>query len=129
MGIAVTGSATSLSLIGNTIRGATTGIAISAASTGTIIGNDVQATATGVSFNGTVQFNHIARGTTGLVAVNNQLVAYNVFDQIGTTSLPVTGKSYVQIISNTFYSATASHVVASGASSDIEVRDNVFWTD
>ena len=112
------------------VYGNTTGVSGSGILGGTdlSLANLIEANTTGVTFNGPVQYSRIARGTTGLVATSNQIIDHVVFDQIGTTSLAVTGGNNVQIINDTFYSPTASHIVISGAASGVEVRNNILWT-
>ena len=91
--------------------------------------NLIELNTTGVNFVGPIQFNRIANNQVGIVAASNQLIDHNDIYRNIVQGVHITGRSNVQIISNTFYSPSGDQIRIDGASSNIEIRDNVLWSD
>src|SRR5262249_45478403 len=82
----------------------------------------------GVDFGGPVQFNRIAGNGVGVAARNGQLIAHNLVYR-NAVAVSVRHRSGVRIVQNTFYTPAGDHVRVEDGSSDVEVRNNVFWTE
>jgi len=105
-GISITGPATALTLLGNTIRSNATGIAISAASLGTIVGNDVQATGTALNlaanFSGSLSDNDFSGSSVGVAysaaaPLNGNRIHDNTTGVISTVAGTTNGLGFVNV--------------------------------
>ena len=91
--------------------------------------NLIEANATGVNFSGEIRFNRIARNTIGIFAQSGHVIDHNLIYRNTNAGVLVSGKSDVQVVQNTFYSPTGDLLRMQGGSSDVEVRNNIFWAE
>ena len=91
--------------------------------------NLIELNTTGVNFTGPIQFNRIASNQVGIVAASNQLIDHNDIYRNIVQGVHITGRASVQIVSNTFYSPSGDQIRIDGASANIEIRDNILWSD
>ncbi|MEX2185792.1 MAG: right-handed parallel beta-helix repeat-containing protein [Pirellulales bacterium] len=109
--------------------------AVGVAGTGVLGGNDfafanlIERNAVGVNFTGPIQYNRIGHNATGISAINGQLITHNVMYGSSEAALRVTGRSDVRIVQNTMYSATADLIRIDGGSSNVEIRNNILWSE
>ena len=90
----------------------------------------IEKNTTGVNnFNGTIQFNRIARNDTGINATSGQKVFHNLIYRNTTNGLLISADSDVRVVSNTFYAPTGDNIHIQNASSNIEIRDNILWAE
>jgi parallel beta-helix repeat protein len=91
--------------------------------------NLIELNSVGVNFTGTIRSNRIARNGTGILANAGQVVTHNLVYRNTTAGVLVSGKAGVQIVQNTFYSPVGDLVRVQGGSSDVAVRNNIFWAE
>ena len=91
--------------------------------------NLIESNVTGVNFNSPIQFNRIARNTIGIVATNGQLIVHNLIYRNTQTALKIQGRNDVRVFQNTFYAPAGDNIRIDGASSQIEIRNNIFWVE
>ena len=113
------------------VHGNSTGVS----GTGSLVSTDldhanlIEGNATGVDFDGPIQFNRIAGNAVGIAARSRQLIAHNLIYRNTTAGLSVRGRTDVRIFNNTFYSPVGDLVRIEDGSSDVEVRNNIFWAE
>jgi hypothetical protein len=83
--------------------------------------NLIEGNVTGVNFAGTIQFNRIAANQTGVLAQSEQLIHQH--------GLFVNYRNDVRVVQNTFYGVTGDNIRVDGGSSEVEVRNNILWTE
>ncbi|HEY7118485.1 MAG TPA: NosD domain-containing protein, partial [Tepidisphaeraceae bacterium] len=126
-GVQMSGAA---DLVGQHVYSNTTGVA----GTGTVGSTDftnpnlIELNGTGVNVTGTVQFNRIARNNVGIAATSGQQIVHNLVYR-NTTGVAVVGRTDVRIVQNTFYTPAGDNVSVSGGSQQVEVRNNILWTE
>lgn len=81
----------------------------------------------GVNIAGPIEFNRIAGNVVGIQAQSSQLVAHNLIYLNTQTGLDVRGQTDVRVFQNTLYSPVGDLLRIEAGSSDVEVRNNVFW--
>ncbi|HEV3343905.1 MAG TPA: right-handed parallel beta-helix repeat-containing protein, partial [Pirellulales bacterium] len=81
----------------------------------------------GVNITGSIEFNRIASNVVGIQAQSSQLVAHNLVYRNTQTGLSVRGQTDVRVFQNTFYSPAGDLLRIEAGSSDVEVRNNIFW--
>ena len=91
--------------------------------------NLIEANTTGVSFTGPIQFNRISLNTIGIVAANAQLIDHNLIYRNTQTALKIQGRNDVRVFQNTFYTPTGDNIRIDGASSQVEIRNNILWAE
>ncbi len=91
--------------------------------------NRIEANAVGVRFDGTIQYTEIVGNTIGIDARSNQLIDHNVIARNTTVGVEVQGRSHVQLVQNTLYAPAGDNLRVESGSSDVEVRNNIFWAE
>jgi hypothetical protein len=81
------------------------------------------------NFDGTIQYNKIGNNGTGIVALADQKLFHNVIYRNTGVALQITGVSDVRVVNNTFYTATGDNIRIEGGSSEIEILNNILWTE
>ncbi len=90
--------------------------------------NWIESNGVGVDLTGRIEFQRIARNTVGIAAFNSQLIAHNLIYR-NTTGINVVGRTDVRIIGNTLYTPVGTLLQVSGGSRQVEVQNNIFWTE
>ena len=90
--------------------------------------NVIEMNTTGVDISGPVQFNRIARNSVGIKPRSGQLIAHDVFYR-NAVGIDVQGLNDVRIFNNTMYTAAGDNIRIGGDSSQVEVRNNILWTE
>ncbi|MFN7333087.1 MAG: right-handed parallel beta-helix repeat-containing protein, partial [bacterium] len=102
--------------------------------TGTLVSLDAQRAniieenQTGVDISGRIEFQRIGKNLVGIRAASNQIIAHNVLYRNGT-SIEVFGRTNVRVVANTMYTPQGDHVRVSNASREVELLNNIFWTE
>ena len=91
--------------------------------------NLIESNSTGVNLAGPIQFNRIARNTVGIAAASGQLIAHNLIYRNTGAGVQATGRTDVRIVSNTFYAPQGDNIRVVGGSTQVEVRDNILWSE
>ncbi len=90
--------------------------------------NSIGSNNVGVHVTGPVQFNQLERNATGVATVNRQQISHNEFID-NSVGLDIAGDSDVRVFSNTFVGSNGTHVQLTSSANQIELRNNIFWTD
>ncbi len=91
--------------------------------------NLISNNSTGVRFDGTIQFNRIAANEIGIDARSGQLLHHNLIYRNNQTGIEINGQTRVQVVGNTLYSPVGDLLTVIGGSSEVEVRNNLFWAE
>ncbi|MCC6640239.1 MAG: right-handed parallel beta-helix repeat-containing protein, partial [Deltaproteobacteria bacterium] len=89
----------------------------------------VERNAVGVETTGPIQYTRIGHNGIGIRASSGQRIHHDAIFDNQTAGIHVSGRSDVRIVSNTLYSATGDNVRIDGASSEIELRNNVLYAE
>src|SRR5262249_45702590 len=91
--------------------------------------NLIEMNTTGVDFTGTIQFNRIAKNTTGILAHSGQIVIHNLIYRNTGAGIKTAGANDARIYENTFYEASGNGVQVDGGSTRVELLNNIFQAD
>jgi hypothetical protein len=91
--------------------------------------NVIEGNTVGVRFDGTVQFTRVAGNQIGVEGRSGQLLHHNLIYRNAQAGVLVAGKSHVQLVANTLYAPAGDNLRVEDGSSDVEVRNNVFWAE
>ena len=112
-------------LWGNNIGVSGTGSIIPA---GFEFANTIGGSVTAVDVSGTVQYTRMERNATGIAARSSQLIAHNEFVD-NSVGIDISGDNDVRVFANTIVGTTGTNIRLLGPASQVEVRNNILWTD
>jgi nitrous oxidase accessory protein NosD len=96
--------------------------------TGFEFANTIGGSTTAVDVSGTVQYTRMERNATGIAARSSQLIAHNEFVD-NSVGIDINGDNDVRVFANTMVGTAGTNVRLRGSSSQVEVRNNILWTD